>query len=53
MDLKDIENLFKEESAPECDGFWILAILSLALLNNDKKADTIVNVYINGDKVGE
>lgn len=53
MTMKDIEELLKEESTPVCDSFWLLSILLLALFNSDKKADTIVNVYINGDKVGE
>lgn len=53
MTIKDIEELFKEESAPLCDSFWVLSMLLLVLFNIDKKAETIVNVYINGDKVGE
>ena len=53
MSIKDIEELLGEESTPICDNFWILSILLLILFNNDKKAETIVNVYINGDKVGE
>ncbi len=53
MSIKDIEELLGEESAPICDNFWILSIILLALFNSEKKAETIVNVYINGEKVGE
>jgi len=53
MTMKDIEELFNEESTPVCDNFWILSIILLALFNTEKKAETVVNVYINGDKVGE
>lgn len=47
-----IEDLFEENTS--CDDIWLLSLILLALFNlNDNKADTIVNVYINGDKVGE
>ncbi len=46
-----IEDLFEDNIS--CDDIWIISLILLALFNNDKKADTIINVYINGDKVGE
>lgn len=46
-----IEDLFEDNTS--CDDIWIISLILLALFNNDKKADTIINVYINGDKVGE
>jgi len=47
-----LEDLFEDNTS--CDNIWILSLILLALFNpSDKKADTIINVYINGDKVGE
>lgn len=46
-----IEELFDDETIPYCDSVWVLSLL--LILMNDKKSDTIINIYINGDKVGE
>lgn len=47
-----LEDLFDDNTY--CDDIWILSLILLALFNtNDRKTDTIINVYINGEKVGE
>lgn len=53
MKLEDIDKLFEEDKTTECDNIWFLAIILLVLFNDNKKTETIVNIYINGDKVGE
>lgn len=50
--MKDIEDLF-EEKISICDDFWLLSLILLMFLNYDDKSKTVINIYINGDKVGE
>lgn len=47
-----IEDLFEEDTV-ECENVWILSLLYLILFNNGLKSEPRINVYINGDKVGE
>lgn len=50
--MKDIEDLFEEKTSI-CDDVWLLSLILLMFSNNDTKSKTIINIYINGDKVGE
>lgn len=45
---KDIESLLDDECF---DDFWFISVLLLML--SQHKKDTIINIYINGDKAGE
>lgn len=53
MTKEEIDDLLEDTQDTIFDDFWILSILILSLFNNDKKADNVINIYINGDKVGE
>lgn len=46
-----IEELFEDDTISYCDSVWVLSLI--LLLMYDKKSDTIINIYFNGDKVGE
>ena len=45
-----LEDLFDESES--CDNIWILSLIILLLFNVDRKTDTIINIYINEEKVG-
>lgn len=46
-----IEDLLKDDAS--CDDVWLLSLLVLILLDNFKKPEPTIAVYINGDKVGD